>query len=458
MASTEDIEARLCAYVDGELDAVERADIERHLADNAQHRRLIDELSRQRDMLRALPRARAPRDVSETLNSQLERSVLLGDDADDEARIVRISHWAQYRAAAALLFLVFGLAAVVYYVLPSSDPTQSEFARLSTSADPILERAAEPSLDADSHGSVLTSSGAPDTEYRPPSAVEARSRAALDDVIREVRAFANAIAAPGRDDADPFGTEQRRPVSNAVVRVVVDAPDAFAAQHQIESYLVNNGIRYTATPMDADMPEPLALGVSQSVHGSRMQRTNVQLGHSQTDDRVAARAPGSMEDRSEADATRELDRVAQAQAPQTHRKYEVRGMTRRDVQTLCDQIAHPSAGAMARVFEDTPGGLMGLNVLHPTPVQMPSMVTTTDGEGLRFQLIPEAPSKASATDGEQVDVLLYVRAEPQSPGIEPAPAAPAETKPEPDRLRADAPDAPIADEPTTQQSTSPADD
>ena len=40
----EQIEARLAAYIDGELDANERAEIEKHLENNPQHKQLIEEL------------------------------------------------------------------------------------------------------------------------------------------------------------------------------------------------------------------------------------------------------------------------------------------------------------------------------------------------------------------------------------------------------------------------------
>src|SRR5947209_7711487 len=81
MANTENIEAKLCAYVDGELDAAGRAEIEAHLASNPQHRQLMAELSGQRQLLRALPRAKAPDDLLETVQTQLERSVLLDTGA-----------------------------------------------------------------------------------------------------------------------------------------------------------------------------------------------------------------------------------------------------------------------------------------------------------------------------------------------------------------------------------------
>src|SRR6187399_1104125 len=113
MAKTEDIEAKLAAYVDGELDAAGREEIEKHLATNAQHRQLISELMQQRDLLRSLPRESAPPEVSETVNAQLERAVLLGDvDGDVDVSSMRIGYWPQVRAMAAVLIFTVSLAAI----------------------------------------------------------------------------------------------------------------------------------------------------------------------------------------------------------------------------------------------------------------------------------------------------------------------------------------------------------
>src|SRR2546423_13555997 len=92
----EQIEARLAAYIDGELDANERAEIEKHLANNPQHKQLIEDLVGQRDFLRALPREKAPPEIAETIHSQLERSVLLGKAGEDTgAAALRINRWPQ---------------------------------------------------------------------------------------------------------------------------------------------------------------------------------------------------------------------------------------------------------------------------------------------------------------------------------------------------------------------------
>src|SRR5512145_563992 len=127
MAITENIEAKLCAYVDGELDPAGRAEIEAHLAGNPQHRHLMDELMRQRELIAGLPRERAPEDLFEAMTNQLERSVLLDGDGGaggaggagalggngGPAVAGRINQWPQVFAAAAVLVLAIGLAAVI---------------------------------------------------------------------------------------------------------------------------------------------------------------------------------------------------------------------------------------------------------------------------------------------------------------------------------------------------------
>ena len=58
--SQENIEAKLCDYIEGELDATGRAEIEQHLDATPEHRELIARLVQQRTYLRGLPRASAP--------------------------------------------------------------------------------------------------------------------------------------------------------------------------------------------------------------------------------------------------------------------------------------------------------------------------------------------------------------------------------------------------------------
>jgi len=113
-----EVEAKLLAYVEGDLDEEGRVEIEKHLAANPQHRRLMKELAEVRDMVRGLPRERAPVDMTEALTGQLERSVLFGESADDGEATLHINRWPQFLAVAAVVLLAVGLAAVIYFVLP----------------------------------------------------------------------------------------------------------------------------------------------------------------------------------------------------------------------------------------------------------------------------------------------------------------------------------------------------
>jgi hypothetical protein len=117
--SSEQIEAKLCAYLEGELDEEGRAEIEKHLAANPAHRKLLAEVARTRELVRALPRESAPGDLCETLQGQLERSVLLDDAPDAHSHTaMRIGRWRPILAMAAMVALASGLAAVVYFGLP----------------------------------------------------------------------------------------------------------------------------------------------------------------------------------------------------------------------------------------------------------------------------------------------------------------------------------------------------
>ena len=83
-------EEMLSAYIDGELDAEGRTEIEKHLDANPQHRRLLESLKATRDLIKWLPREPAPPELAETLNGQLERSVLL--DFDERITLWRMDH------------------------------------------------------------------------------------------------------------------------------------------------------------------------------------------------------------------------------------------------------------------------------------------------------------------------------------------------------------------------------
>ena len=136
------IESRLATYIDGELDANERLEIEQHLQQNPQYRRVIDDLGKQRDMLRGLPREAAPLDLAEAFTNQLERSVLLDGKMDDGRSQMRIYAFPRILAAAAIVLLTVGLAAIVYKVLPDRSArvvaVSSPGARAPAASNPAL--------------------------------------------------------------------------------------------------------------------------------------------------------------------------------------------------------------------------------------------------------------------------------------------------------------------------------
>lgn len=131
MADSQDIEGKLAAYVDGELPADARTEIEKYLSANPQQRRLIADLMRQRDLLQALPKNAAPADVAESLNAQLERAVLLGD-VDAEATAATIRPWRSVAGLAAVLLLMAGLGLTIYSLLPSPNRKPKDLTSINT--------------------------------------------------------------------------------------------------------------------------------------------------------------------------------------------------------------------------------------------------------------------------------------------------------------------------------------
>src|SRR5919112_6189795 len=115
--NSENIEAKLCAYVEGDLDEAGRVEIERHLEQNPNHRRLLAELAATRDLLRYLPREQAPADLAETFNAHLERSALLDAPGHSESSgpAIRANLLPRLLGLAAILVLGVGLAGIVYY-------------------------------------------------------------------------------------------------------------------------------------------------------------------------------------------------------------------------------------------------------------------------------------------------------------------------------------------------------
>lgn len=164
----EQFEALLAGYIEGELDARQRAAVERYLAANPQQRQLIQRMSELRTALRELPREPAPADLREDVQGQLERTMLLGEAIEDEvaALEMRIDRWSQLRAAAAIALLVAGVAAAIYWALPDEKQRPDAVAiapldapRIEEADDALSRRDGETLAGGMSHNRIVGTAG-----------------------------------------------------------------------------------------------------------------------------------------------------------------------------------------------------------------------------------------------------------------------------------------------------------
>ncbi len=137
----EDLQAKLCAYIEGELSPADRAQLEQFLATDPQTRALVDELMQMRQTLRTLPRESAPLDLGDSLTAHVERAALFADESAPDASHPRRSYrWPQRLAVAAIVLLATGLGAVVYFVaLPPGSTQPPSVASLQTQPQPEPE-------------------------------------------------------------------------------------------------------------------------------------------------------------------------------------------------------------------------------------------------------------------------------------------------------------------------------
>lgn len=250
------IEAKLCAYVDGELDPEGRSEIEKHLEANPQHRRLLESLRATRDLLKWLPREPAPPELAETLNGQLERSVLLDDDQEISRRHV----FPRILAAAAIIVLTVGLAAAVFFALPKSqrnvvairNAADSNSHPALSAAHPVGPSTLPYSLDEGSRQGSQSVEKLADEENSmaagPPAAraMEVGKRQASQESREELERLANQVtqnsASYWTKDAAVLRAATE-PLNHALV-VLVRSNNPDDAQKQLTEYLQTNGIQW----------------------------------------------------------------------------------------------------------------------------------------------------------------------------------------------------------------------
>jgi len=252
-SNQENIEAKLAAYVDGELSGADREEIERHLTANPQHRKLISELMQTSAMLKDLPHVQAPADVLDSLQSQLERSALLGRPEElsgDET--YKIGFWTQFRAIAAILILTIGLATVVYFVLPRNAPN----IELATKDSPpvTVEETAKPdvamrstTLPMEMHAKNAGATGGADELRKDSVVAAAKGGFALE---------------PKREENDLVPPDIRRQlalngVGDDATFIIVDTANAPLANATVSNYLNYNRATWEQMPISHGETENL---------------------------------------------------------------------------------------------------------------------------------------------------------------------------------------------------------
>lgn len=265
----ENTEAKLAAYIDGDLDGSDRAEIEKLLEQNPNYRRVLDQLRQTRQLLRGLPRESAPPELSEIFNSQLERSVLLDGITEQRPKSGPLNRWPQFMMAAAVVVLTVGLGTVVYFVLPKSRP-------------PIRIAANSAAPSAGVHGAQPTSAEDEEDLY---------DRSTNSNLAGE-QPPANTAIVPGLDvsAADPTSevgelaldayqnpqvqsllyetsgantaTASKPENSKDALVMVVRSNDPQELQKQVVAYLDANNISWSAAPQQ--VPVTLNLTMAQS--------------------------------------------------------------------------------------------------------------------------------------------------------------------------------------------------
>jgi hypothetical protein len=260
----ENIEAMLCAYIEGDLDEAGRAQIEKHLKENPQHRKMIQELMGMREMVRALPRVKAPADVGESLQLQAERAILLDDSPAAAARQSGGGRWSQFLAIAAVFLLCASLCLVLYRALGPTlkPPVFTEKTPANLTAPPAMDRdasqVAEAAKAAPPAGAEDNSTGIQGgANVSNPTATLVQSAAATMQQQAQqqmaspsgvdVETVRRRLANSGYGVAPAAGAN-----SSPTVLMVVSSSNPSAASSQVTQFLTNNsGISWRRVPPDA---------------------------------------------------------------------------------------------------------------------------------------------------------------------------------------------------------------
>jgi hypothetical protein len=257
----EQIESRLCGYVDETLDLAENAEIEEHLRAHPQHRQMLSELRKMRDALRDLPRESAPAELSESFTGQLERSVLLDGIGQQPAeRRMRITRMPQLAAIAAIALLAVGLGFVIYIALPPSKTPIAQNTHgpvvppnidggevvLKAPSAPI-EPSAAPDKGSPTAAPVISAAASPTPEGNNNSSL------AEAGATPQMAAVANSALANNSVRALLGETDRALPSGRPTLVMIVATADPAATTRKLGSYLeTSNADWQSAAALDVD--------------------------------------------------------------------------------------------------------------------------------------------------------------------------------------------------------------
>ncbi|MEO0477314.1 MAG: hypothetical protein AAF085_15305, partial [Planctomycetota bacterium] len=158
----------LLDYLEGELDADRRTQVEAMLEEDPQLAALLNEMARDREALRSLPQAEAPGDLVHDVTQTLERRMLLDDSVDDTAPIpiaramagepARGVSWGRIIGLSGLAASVALAAGILVITFDDTlQRTANEFADNTSAAE--TEETAIAERDVEDEGAVLESAG-----------------------------------------------------------------------------------------------------------------------------------------------------------------------------------------------------------------------------------------------------------------------------------------------------------
>lgn len=134
-AADEKTEVLLTDYLDGTLEARQRAELDIYLEQHPDQRAVLAELIAQSADLGALPREAAPAELADFITAHLERRALV-EDAQLLPEPSRVRRWPQLAAIAACGLLAGGLVLATWWVLAPEATAPSTPASLAARSEP----------------------------------------------------------------------------------------------------------------------------------------------------------------------------------------------------------------------------------------------------------------------------------------------------------------------------------